>query len=214
MIYRFKIWFEDQDDVIRWIDIPPSHTFLDFHKEILRSISFEDVNPSSFFKANQAWKKGLEVTLEDMGFEESADPALLMKEVKLRDLVNDPHQKFIYIHDFIEMWTLYVELHKILEEESGVTYPRLFKSEGVAPKQKDGAGKFMMLDDAEMDFLAAEILEEKAGRLKDNSALADVFGELELEGTDQEEDDDEEDDDHFGPFYGDGLDEDENKSFY
>ena len=34
MIYRFKVWFEDLEDVVRWIDIKPSHSFLDFHNVI------------------------------------------------------------------------------------------------------------------------------------------------------------------------------------
>ena len=38
MVYRFKVWFENNDEVIRWIDIKPSQTFLDFHNAIQDAI--------------------------------------------------------------------------------------------------------------------------------------------------------------------------------
>lgn len=203
MIYRFKVWFDEEEDVLRWIDMKPSHTFLEFHKQILTSIKFEDLDPASFFTANDRWIKGFEVTLQDMGFDDSEEPKTLMKDTYLKDFVNDPHQKFIYINDFIEMWTLHIELFRIMEDEKGVTYPRLYKSEGTAPKQKEGAGKFSLLDDAEFDMLANEIIMEKGGRMPDLSGLI---------GTDFEdevvEDEDDDDADEFGPSYGDGLDED------
>lgn len=205
MIYRFKVWFDEEEDVVRWIDMKPSHTFLDFHKQILASIKFEDLDPASFFTANDRWIKGFEVTLEDMGFDDSDEPKTLMKDTYLKDFVNDPHQKFIYINDFIEMWTLHIELFKIMDDEKGVTYPRLYKSEGTAPKQKEGAGKFSLLDDAEFDMLANEIIMEKGGRMPDLSGLIGTDFDDEVVEND---DDDDDDADEFGPSYGDGLDED------
>ena len=47
MIYRFKIWFEHKDEVIRWIDIKPSQTFLDFHEAIQDAIGFDKKELSS-----------------------------------------------------------------------------------------------------------------------------------------------------------------------
>jgi hypothetical protein len=204
MIYRFKIWFEELEDVVRWIDIKPTHTFFDFHNIILQSIDFKDLEPSSFFMSNDRWTKGLEITVADMGFEDTDEPKLLMKDSTLKDYINDPHQKFIYVYDFIEMWTLHIELQNILEDEKGKTYPNIQKSLGKSPKQSGGAGKFLLMDDLEMDDLANEILVSKGARTTD---LVDIEDDL---GFEEEE---ENEDDEFGPSYGDGYEED-SKDFF
>jgi len=210
MIYRFKVWFDDDDEIIRWIDMKPNNTFKDFHTEILKSIEFEDKEPASFFMTNDRWIKGFEITLEDMGFDENDEPKTLMKDCMLKHYINDPHQKFIYINDFLEMWTLHVELQNILEESANTEYPRLHKSEGKAPKQKVGAGKFLLLDDLEFDNLAEELIKEKGGRISDIGDIEELLaGEL-----DDEDEDDDLDNDEFGPEYGDGLDESDGKDLF
>ncbi|MCO6495719.1 MAG: hypothetical protein J5I91_08590 [Bacteroidetes bacterium] len=209
MIYRFKIWFEDDDEIIRWIDMKPSHSFKDFHTEILKSINFKDTEPASFFLSNDQWAKGLEITLEDMGFEESDSPKNLMKDSLLKNHINDPHQKFIYINDFMQMWTLMIELQSIIAEDvKGVTYPHLYKSVGKAPRQQSGIIDFPLIEDMEFDNLAEQLIKEK-GKHRSDSEFSDNFTFDDEE--DNFEDDEDNDDDEFGPEYGDGYDE--NESF-
>jgi hypothetical protein len=208
MIYRFKIWFDDDEDIVRWIDMKPGHTFLDFHRAILQSIGFEDAQPASFYSSNDRWTKGFEITLMDMGFEEQSEPTLMMDQVRLKHYINDPHQRFIYIHDFIEMWTLHIELQSIMQENKDVTYPNLYKSEGTAPKQNAGAGKFKLLEDTELDDMADDIIREKGGLAKDIS-ISDLLDEAGVDEGFEEDDDEDPDDDEFGPSYGEDLDENE-----
>src|SRR5689334_13576236 len=116
MVYRFKIWFEDIEDVVRWIDIKPGHSFLDFHNVMQEAIGFDKKEFSSFYVSDDRWRKMFEINLEDMhGDEEHADndnltPTALMKDARLRDYVNDPHQRFVYVTDFVANWTLLCEL--------------------------------------------------------------------------------------------------------
>lgn len=49
MIYRFKVWFEEEEDINRVIDIQPGATFLDFHNAILDSIGFKKRYANRFF---------------------------------------------------------------------------------------------------------------------------------------------------------------------
>ena len=43
----------------------------------------------------------------------------------------------MYIFDFLNMWTFYVELMEIKEPQSGVSYPRLIYSEGLMPGERE-----------------------------------------------------------------------------
>lgn len=186
MIYRFKVWFEEDEDIVRWIDVQSTNTFLDFHNCILDSIGFDKKEPASFYMSDDNWKKRLEVTLVDMGLEESdqAEPKPLMKDARMRDYVNDPHQRFVYVYDFIQMWTLFCELTQILEDEKGKTYPHIFRSLGKAPRQHEGASRFKIVDDAEFEELAARMI---AGRKGDGPAAEE---ELLVDDEDEDDEDD------------------------
>lgn len=164
MVYRFKIWFDEVEDVYRWIDIKPSHTFLEFHNIIQEAIGFDKKEPSSFFISDDRWRKHMEIALQDMGEESDNDlPKPLMKDARLRDYINDPHQRFVYITDFLAMWTLFVELQTIADEAPKKEYPLIYKSEGKAPRQREDS-RFKMLDDNEFDALAAKILAAKSAK--------------------------------------------------
>lgn len=204
MVYRFKVWFEEIEDVIRWIDIRPSSTFLDFHNIIQESIGFDKKEFSSFHISDDRWRRLFEITLEDMQMKEGGDdsdaPAVLMKDARLRDYINDPHQRFVYITDFVANWTLLCELQAINEETPKKEYPLVFRSEGKAPRQREDS-RFKMLDDNEFDALAAKILAAKNAK----NIMEGAEEEL-VEGIDEEDEEEEKDEFGFDEF-GSGEDE-------
>lgn len=168
MIYRFKVWFEEIEDVYRWIDIKPSHTFLDFHNIIQEAIGFDKKELSSFYVSDDKWRKGFEILSEDMGLSEEEELKALMKDAKIRDYVNDPHQKFVYITDYVAHWTLLIELQSINDEAPKKEYPLVFRSEGKAPRQREDS-RFKMVDDNELDALAEKILAKKKSNIMEGA---------------------------------------------
>lgn len=215
MVYRFKIWFEDMEDVVRWIEIKPSHTFLDFNNIIQEAIGFDNKEQASFFVSDDRWRKISEVKKSkpqgDMDLTGNVN-APMMDQTKIRSCVNDPHQRFIYIFDYAVQWTLFCELISIEESSDKQTYPRIYRTEGKAPRQHN-EGKFKMLDDNEFDTLAEKILAAKGVK----SLLVEHEEELLAEDDDDLDDDlddDEEEDEHdefgFGSL-GEGIDADDLK---
>ena len=192
MIYRFKVWFEEDEDINRVIDIQPTATFLDLHNIVLDSIGFNKKEASSFYVSDDNWRKGKEVTLLENGNK------LLMEKVKINELVNDPHQKFLYITDFKEQWTLHIELQSIQNDVKGIKYPLISKSTGKAPKQNEGLGRFKIVDESEFDEIANKLVSKQTPML-DEGFDEEAFGE---EGEDEENMDDE-----FGASYGEGEEE-------
>lgn len=184
MIYRFKVWFEEEEDINRIIDIQPSSTFLEFHKTILDSISFNKELPASFYCSDDNWRKGKEISLNENG-------KIKMADAKLKDHVNDPHQKFIFITDFNEIWTLNIELQSIQNDVKGISYPFVFRSNGKAPKQNEGVGRFKTVDETEFDEIANKLVSKHAPMV-DEDFDEEGFGEEGEEG----------DEDEFGETYG------------
>lgn len=132
-IYRFKVSFEDYDDVVREIDIRSNQTFEALHLAIHQSTGYNPEYSSSFYVSNDQWIKG-----EEIGYlpsERKIDRGIaLMSNAKLSSFIDDPHQKFYYIYNFDHPFDFHVELIKIMDEEKGKEYPLISKSIGEAPR--------------------------------------------------------------------------------
>jgi hypothetical protein len=133
-VYRFKVYFEDDESIIREIEIRSTQTFEDFHNTIQTSVGFDGAHPTSFYVSNDTWRRGKEITLLHKSHSKGLK-GTWMHETKLAAYMEDPHQKFIYEFDPDGgNWVLLAELMKIIPEAS-VTYPRINKSIGAAPAQ-------------------------------------------------------------------------------
>jgi hypothetical protein len=141
-VYRFKVCLEDNEDIFRDIDIKAAQTFDLFHNIIQEAFKFDAKHAASFFVSDDYWRKGQEITLrkEDLPLEEEeirkkVDPKKLMSEVKIAKYIEQPHQRFVYVFDPVVQWTFLIEMIKIAEESSKLSYPAIVKSYGTAPKQ-------------------------------------------------------------------------------
>src|SRR5688572_15444638 len=134
-ILRFRIYWEEDDSVYRDIVIKHSHTFSDLHHEILRCFEFDNKHKATFFRSNDKWQRGKEITLEKYDKKYVAEP-LLMKDTTIGSEIKDTNQKFIYVYDFNKNWTFMVELINVNNEESSkISYPSCARSEGIGPSQ-------------------------------------------------------------------------------
>ena len=151
-VYKFRVSFEDYDDISRDIDIKSNQTFADFHKAIHQSISFDGNASASFYMSNDYWHKGKEIThLEKDVKTESVN---LMEKSQLKNFIVDPHQKIYYVFNFEKPWTFHVELIKIvINEDASVSYPLCTKSNGEAPKQFGISPIIASAENDDLDFL-------------------------------------------------------------
>ena len=147
-IYRFRILLDDNDQFFREIDIRANQTFEEFHKAIGRSADFSLTEMASFYLCDSKWNKQQELTLcdleiqeEDLNeeddegiFKKKTIPVAMMCNTKMKDVIIDPHQRIIYIYDFLRMHTFFIELFKIRAAEEGVKYPLVVKSTGFIAK--------------------------------------------------------------------------------
>jgi hypothetical protein len=139
-VYRFKVSFEDSDDVHRVIEIRSTQTFEDFHNTIQQAVKFDNSKAASFYMSDDNWRKGTEITLRenetDPDFNSKGKPKRLMKKSKIADFIEDPHQKMLYLFDFETRWDFTIELIKIIvDEDLNTVYPRCIKNVGTAPLQ-------------------------------------------------------------------------------
>lgn len=149
-IYRFRVTFEDYEDIYREIDMPSRATFLELHQAIHSATGYVSDVSSSFYVSNDQWKKGTEIAYLPTERKKS-NGVQEMEGIRLSKFIDDPHQKFYYIYNFDRPSDFHVELIKILKEEEGKAYPSIFKAVGTVPKHVAAANFPLSTTDDEND---------------------------------------------------------------
>lgn len=134
-ILKFRVYLEEDDSVYRDVAINHKQTFFDLHEVILKSFEFDNKHQATFFRSNDNWQRGREISLERYDKSYKAEP-LLMKETTIGSEIKDTNQKFIYVYDFNKNWSFLVELINVSKEVNPrLTYPAMVRKEGIAPSQ-------------------------------------------------------------------------------
>jgi hypothetical protein len=194
-LYRFRVTFEDYDDVIREIDVKSNQTFEDLHRAIHQSTGYSPEFSSSFYISNDQWTKGEEITY--LPNQKRIDRGVsLMNKVKLLSFIDDPHQKFYYTFNFDRPFDFHVELMKIiLDETPGTVYPAVIKSVGEAPKQFGNVFNPTVLPPTSEDF---DFLNEMAFNPEDAEDFSEVTDTEVDELPEEKHVEEEDEEDEFG----------------
>ena len=124
-VYRFRVFIEDDHEVYRDIDVLGRQRFADLHRQIIQSFNFQVGQPAEYFSSDQQWHEGDTVV--------ELDGNLDGDHQKIVNHINVPRQRFLCVTTSHKEVGLALELQKILQDEDGVTYPRMVKSEGEPP---------------------------------------------------------------------------------
>ena len=134
-VLKFRIYWEEDDSVYRDVAVKHTQNFLQLHQVILKAYEFDNKHQATFFRSNDHWQRGREISVEKYDKYYKVDP-LLMAATPIGTEIRDPNQKFVYAYDFVKNWTFLVELINVSKEENGkLDYPVVVKSEGIAPSQ-------------------------------------------------------------------------------
>jgi hypothetical protein len=172
-ILRFRVYWEEDESIYRDIAIRHTQHFLELHQAILKSYEFDSKHKATFYRSNDNWMRGREITLEKYAEHDYKAEPLLMQDVVMGSEISDPNQKFVYVYDFNKLWTFMVELIQIDKEENKkLEYPAVVRVEGIAPSQYGTKGM--------IDSRLAEV-EEKYDLRPD--AMLDGFSEEDEDGN-------------------------------
>ncbi|MBW7892004.1 MAG: hypothetical protein H3C48_13485 [Chitinophagaceae bacterium] len=134
-ILKFRIYFEEDESVYRDIAIKHTQTFQDLHDTILKSFEFDSKHQATFYRSNDNWQRGREISLEKYDKSYKVEP-LIMSSTTIGSEIRNPSEKFIYVYDFTRAWTFLVELISVSKDENPkLTYPAIIRTEGISPSQ-------------------------------------------------------------------------------
>ena len=189
-ILRFRIYWEDDDSIYRDVVIKHTQNFVDLHLCILKSFEFDNKHKATFYRSNDNWLRGREISLEKYVDKSYKVDPLIMADVTMGSEIKDPNQKFIYVYDFNKFWTFMVELINVDKEENKkLTYPVCIRTEGIAPSQYGTKGlidKRLAEVEEKYDLNAAAMLEGFSEEDEDGNAAES--NEEEAAGEETQED--------------------------
>jgi hypothetical protein len=136
MIYRFRVILDNDakdEDVFRDLEIREGDTMEDLHNIITQSFGFDGMEMASFYVSDDEWNQGEEIAMMDMS--EAGNQVKMMNETIINSIIHEAATRLIYVYDFMNMWTFYVELGEIVEEAKGTDYPNLMFVQGQIPDQ-------------------------------------------------------------------------------
>ena len=131
MVYKIRVILNTEEDVIRDIAIDCDAHLEDLHNSITNSFGFTGDQMASFYRSDETWVQGEEHPLFDMG--DTSDRKTQMSEVLINDVLEHENDKMLYVYDFFNMWSFYVELIQSNFDHDNAELPSLLFSLGIVP---------------------------------------------------------------------------------
>ncbi len=129
MIYRMRAILDTETDVIRDFEIEATAKLEELHDAVSQSFGFAGNEMASFYRSDENWSQGEELPLVDMGMGERA-----LNEKSLNKILSEDENRLIYVYDFLNLWTFFVELIETAEKDHLKGYPSLIFSHGEVPE--------------------------------------------------------------------------------
>jgi hypothetical protein len=205
-VLKFRVYWEEDDAIYRDVLVKHTQNFQDLHTIILKAFEFDQKHDATFYRSNDTWQRGREISKEVYDRTYKVAP-LLMEETIIGTEIIDTNQHFIYEYDFVKSWSFLIQLIQVIKNSDAdmtLEYPLVSRIEGVGPMQYGTKG---LLGEKFADIEEKYDLNEAAegfGEEGEEDAHASDVGDN-AEDSDEEEDADASDDG------GDDESEDDNK---
>ena len=147
LMYKIRVILDSKEDVIRTILVDNTINLENLHTIINHSFGFKGNEMASFYKTDDEWSQGEEIPLFNMA---EAGEAITMKSCVLIDVLPEKNNKLIYVYDFLNLWTFYVDVLEITSE-TRTDLPQTILSLGHIPEE--APEKEFIADDLSTDFM-------------------------------------------------------------
>ncbi len=134
MIYKFKVLSEEDPKFFMDIEIMSDQTFYDLHDFIQEELEYDSSLLATFFIANHNWQQKQEIALIETDGKDG-EKIIAMDKAVLSTFMKDAHQKLIYLFDFINNRTFFIELMETKQETANKYYPICIDFGGEIPPQ-------------------------------------------------------------------------------
>ena len=136
-VLKFRVSWEEDDAIYRDVLVKHTQNFQDLHFIILKAFEFDQKHDATFYRSNDTWQRGREISKEVYDRTYKVAP-LLMEETTIGSEIIDTNQHFIYEYDFVKSWSFLIQLIQVVKNADAdmtLEYPLVSRIEGVGPMQ-------------------------------------------------------------------------------
>ena len=128
MQLKFRIILNVEEDVLRDIVIDSNITLIEFSKIISGEFGFDSSEISTFHHSNENWEQ-----LDEIKIFKIDELDQIMDNTPISNFFLSKGDKLIYIYDFLNYWTFFIELYE-LDESGKIDSYKCINSVGEVPK--------------------------------------------------------------------------------
>ncbi len=110
MQLKFRIILNVKNDVLRDIIVDSSTSLIEFSKIISSEFGFDSSEISTFHHTDENWEQ-----LEEIKIFKIDDQDKIMDNISISNFFIAKDDKLIFIYDFLNYWTFFVELYEVGE---------------------------------------------------------------------------------------------------
>ena len=125
MILRIRVILNVEEDVLRDIEIDESSSMMEFHKTISSFFGFDSSEPSTFYRSNNKWERDEEIKIFKLDENDK-----VYSDSSISDFISSKGNKLIYIYDFLNYWTFFIDVNESVEKIKDREYPYCLLSVG------------------------------------------------------------------------------------
>ena len=187
-VLKFRVSWEEDDAIYRDVLVKHTQNFQDLHFIILKAFEFDQKHDATFYRSNDIWKRGREISKEVYDREYKVPP-LLMAETAISSEIIDTNQHFIYEYDFVKSWSFLIQLIQVVKNADAdmtLEYPLVSRIEGVGPMQYGTKG---LLGEKFADIEEKYDLNEAADGFGEEGEDAHASDEEDADASDDREED-------------------------
>ena len=197
---KFRVYWEEDDAIYRDVVVKHTQNFTELNNIILKAFEFDQKHDATFYRSNDTWQRGREISKEVYDRTYKVAP-LLMEETIIGTEIIDTNQHFIYEYDFVKSWSFLIQLIQVIKNADAdmtLEYPLVSRIEGVGPMQYGTKGllgeKFADIEEKYDLNEAAEGFGEEGEEDAHASDDGGDDGEEDADASDDGGDDESEDD--------------------
>ena len=129
-MYKVRVILDTKEDVIRTLVFNEAKSLEDLHFDIAKSFGFNGQEMASFYRTDEDWNQGEEIPLFNMA---EAGEEVSMATCVLKETLPSINDKLIYVYDFLQMWTFYVEI--VEQSDEIITESKIILTVGEIPDE-------------------------------------------------------------------------------
>ena len=120
---------DNDEDVFKDFEVSKNINLTKFHECIKKEFNLQGCEMASFYSVDENWDTLIEYTL--VPFDDNSVP---MEKLSLHEILNNNESSILYVYDFLNMWTFFIELLNETSKKKNESQISLIFSKGEVPK--------------------------------------------------------------------------------